>query len=170
MTPPDPHPFHVALIEPQIPGNTGAIGRVCAATGCRLHLVGQLGFSLDDRALRRAGLDYWPHVPLSVHPELGAFWAKHAHRRAWLLTVKARRTLWEARFERGDLLVFGRETVGLPDDVLDRYPDRWLRIPQRPVVRSHNLANAASIVVYEALRQIGWNPDEAPLAHPPLRR
>jgi tRNA (cytidine/uridine-2'-O-)-methyltransferase len=145
-------PLHVALVEPEIPPNTGNVARLCAATGCALHLVRPLGFSIEDRELKRAGLDYWHHVKLVVHASLDEFMESTASLRRWFFSTRARRVYAEAPFTGGDVLVFGKETKGLPDELLARYPDRALRIPMRPdSVRSINLSTAVGIATYAAL-------------------
>ena len=150
-------PLHVALVEPEIPPNTGNVARLCAATGCALHLVEPLGFSIDDRELKRAGLDYWEHVRITVHPNLQAFIAATSAARHWYFSKRASRIYSEAPFARGDMLVFGKETKGLPDDVLGREPERCLRIPMRAdTVRSLNLSTAVGIATYAALAAIGF--------------
>jgi tRNA (cytidine/uridine-2'-O-)-methyltransferase len=153
----DDVPLHIALVEPQIPPNTGNVARLCAATGCQLHLVEPLGFRIDDRELKRAGLDYWPHLGVAVHPSLEAFLETTTHLQRWFLSTRARRVYTDAAFTRGDVLVFGKETKGLPQNILDAYPDHALRIPQRPhTVRSINLSTAAGVVTYAALARIGF--------------
>lgn len=151
-----PLPFHIVLIEPEIPPNTGNIGRLCAATGSFLHLVGKLGFSLDDRHLRRAGLDYWPDVKLQRWENFENLQTAHPDGRYWFMTKKARRSYVDCSFAPGDFLVFGKETLGLPDEMLEKVTDQTLRIPIfSDAVRSLNLANSAAIILYEALRQTG---------------
>ena len=150
-------PLHVVLVEPQIPPNTGNVARLCAATGCALHLVEPLGFALDDRALKRAGLDYWDALGVVVHPSLEAFRAAFAPERTWLFSTRAARNYAEAPFARGDALVFGPETAGLPQALLDAHADRALRIPMRPgAVRSLNLSTAVGVVAYAALGRLGF--------------
>jgi tRNA (cytidine/uridine-2'-O-)-methyltransferase len=150
-------PLHVALVEPEIPPNTGNVARLCAATGCRLHLIEPMGFRIDDRELKRAGLDYWEHVDVVIHRSLEAFLDATSAQRRWYLSTRASQCYTEALFERGDLLVFGKETAGLPQALLDRHSDFALRIPQRPgSVRSLNLSTAAGIVAYAALARIGF--------------
>ena len=148
--------LHVVLIEPEIPPNTGNIGRLCLATGARLHLVGPLGFSLEDKALRRAGLDYWHQVDLqrwSSFAELQA--AAGPTERFWYLTTKTKRPYWSERFADGDYLVFGRETKGLPEPLLAANAGRLLTIPMPgDGTRSLNLATSVGIVLYEAVRQL----------------
>ena len=150
-------PLHIALVEPEIPPNTGNVARLCAATGCALHLVEPLGFSIDDRELKRAGLDYWHHLEVVTHPSLEAFLEATAHMRRWFLSTRATRSYAYADFARGDMLVFGRETKGLPADLLERERERALRIPMRDQsVRSINLSTAVGIVTYGALATIGF--------------
>ena len=146
--------MNVVLVEPEIPPNTGNIGRLCVAAGATLHLVHPLGFSLDERQLRRAGLDYWPHLRLREWPAWDHFAAANPDAARWhLLTTKATRPYTAAGFASEDFLIFGCETRGLPAALLAAHPDRTLRIPMRPEARSLNLSNAAGIVLYEALRQ-----------------
>lgn len=150
-------PLHIALVEPEIPPNAGNVARLCAATGCQLHLVEPLGFRIDDRELKRAGLDYWEHLGVAVHPSLDAFLAATAHLPRWYFSTRATRLYTDAPFERGDVLVFGKETKGLPQALIDTNPDRALRIPQRPgSVRSLNLSTAAGIAAYAALAKAGF--------------
>ena len=147
--------MHVALVEPEIPPNTGNIARLCAATQSPLHLVGNLGFRLTDARVRRAGLDYWKSVQILRHDSLAAFESALGTRRAFFLSTKGRIPYASATFEPGDTLVFGSETRGLPPDLLARHPDTVLTIPmQTQHVRSLNLADSVAIVLYEALRQI----------------
>ncbi|MEI9997855.1 MAG: tRNA (cytidine(34)-2'-O)-methyltransferase [Verrucomicrobiota bacterium] len=150
------HHLHIVLVEPEIPPNTGAIARLCAATNTTLHLVEPLGFRLDDRELKRAGMDYWRQVTWHAWPDWAAFRATHAQARLHLLTTKVTRSYTQARFGPDDVLVFGRETKGLPESLLAAHADQCLTIPMpNPAVRSLNLATAAAIVLYEALRQVG---------------
>jgi tRNA (cytidine/uridine-2'-O-)-methyltransferase len=150
-------PLHIALVEPEIPPNTGNVARLCAATGCALHLVEPLGFRIDDRELKRAGLDYWHAVTLVVHPSLDAFLESTASLGRWFFSTHATKAYTEASFERGDVLVFGKETKGLPKELLARHPDRALRIPMREdSVRSINLSTAAGIAAYGALAKLGF--------------
>ena len=147
-------PFHIVLIEPEIPPNTGNVARLCAATGTVLHLVGKLGFSLDDRYLKRAGLDYWPHVQLKRWESLEEVKAAHPDGRFWYTSKKAVCAHTEVNYRAGDFLVFGKETLGLSDELLTEHQDFTIRIPIfNNAVRSLNLATAAGIVLYEALRQ-----------------
>ena len=153
LVPPDP-PLEVVLVAPQIPPNTGNVVRTCAVTGCRLHLVGPLGFSIDEKALRRAGLDYWDGVSVEVHPDWPAFEADRVrgrHDRLHLFTARAGRTVFEARFAPGDFLVFGQEQLGLPPALLDAWPERRIGIPMLEGARSLNLAVAGGVGLYAAL-------------------
>lgn len=148
-------PLHIVLVEPEIPPNTGNVARLCAATGCQLHLVEPLGFRIDDRELKRAGLDYWEHLGVAVHASLDAFLEATAHLRRWYFSTRATRYYADAPFSLGDVLVFGKETKGLPQPLIDANRDFALRIPQRPnSVRSINLSTAAGIVTYAALAQL----------------
>jgi tRNA (cytidine/uridine-2'-O-)-methyltransferase len=152
--PPLAPPLSVVLVAPQIPPNTGNVARTCAVTGCRLHLVGPLGFSLDEKEVRRAGLDYWDDVALEVHADWPAFEARHVAgrpERLHLFTARAGRSLFGARFAPGDFLVFGQEQLGLPPALVAAWPDRCLSIPMVPGQRSLNLAVAAGVGVYGAL-------------------
>ncbi|HJT28456.1 MAG TPA: tRNA (cytidine(34)-2'-O)-methyltransferase [Pyrinomonadaceae bacterium] len=145
----------VALVEPEIPPNTGNIARLCAATNTPLHIVGVTGFRMDDRAVRRAGLDYWPEVQLMRHKDLAALYESLPQARFVYLTTKADKLYTDWRFEPQDCLVFGRETRGLPEDLLVANWSNCLKIPmQNPRIRSLNLATAVGIVLFEALRQL----------------
>jgi len=150
----------VALVEPEIPQNTGNIARLCAATRTPLHLVGVAGFRLDQRAVRRAGLDYWEEVSLYRHRDIDALYGFLPHARFVYFSTKAATPYFHWRFDRDDCLVFGRETRGLPEDILRKNWDRCLTIPMlNPNVRSLNLANSVAIALYEALRQTAaFNP------------
>lgn len=150
----------MVLVEPEIPPNTGNVARLCAATGSPLHLVGKLGFRVDEHAVRRAGLDYWHLVDVRQHPDLTAAEANIAAGRerplrSFLFTGHTTRSYLDVRFEPGDVFVFGKESVGLPRELLAERGDQTLGIPLLGPVRSHNLANAVAIVLYEALRQTG---------------
>jgi len=150
--------LHVVLLEPEIPPNTGNIARLCHATGSRLHLIEPLGFSLDEKALRRAGMDYWHECDVHQWPDWSTFHAAHPGARMHLFTTKAEHGLWDAAFTDGDFLVFGRESRGLPESLLRSSPKSCVRIPMLERTRSLNLACSAGIALYEALRQSGWNP------------
>ena len=143
-------------MEPEIPQNTGNIARTCAATRSRLHLVRPLGFDISDRAVRRAGLDYWPMVDLQVYDSLDHFFAVHPEPDLWLATTKAPRDYAQAQFREDCWLMFGKETAGLPEDLRLRWSHRCIRIPMRPDARSLNLANSVAVLTYEALRQQGF--------------
>jgi tRNA (cytidine/uridine-2'-O-)-methyltransferase len=151
--------FEIVLVEPEIPPNTGNIGRLCAATDSVLHLVEPLGFRIDEHAVRRAGLDYWPLVKLFTHPSYDAaqraLRAAQPERRFWLFSGKAEQSYLDVPWQRGDVLVFGKESVGLPPALLERDPSSVVAIPTLGAVRSLNLANAVGIALYEALRRIG---------------
>jgi tRNA (cytidine/uridine-2'-O-)-methyltransferase len=147
--------LHVALWEPEIPPNTGNVARLCAATGAVLHLIGRLGFRLDDRAVRRAGLDYWPHVDVRRHGTFADFTAAVGDARLFCFSARATRPYTEVHYKDGDWLLFGGETYGLPPEVLECYAEQTFAIPMPAgKVRSLNLATAVGIVLYEALRQM----------------
>jgi tRNA (cytidine/uridine-2'-O-)-methyltransferase len=148
-------PFHIVLIEPEIPPNTGNIARLCGATGTVLHLVGKLGFSTEDRMLKRAGLDYWDEVEIHYWQDFDQLRGNYPEARFFYTSKKAMKSYVEAEFHEGDFLVFGKETKGLPDELLEANIDRAIRIPIFGRVRSINLSTAAGIVLYEALRQTG---------------
>ncbi len=147
-------PFHIVLVEPEIPPNTGSIARLCGATDTILHLVEPLGFSTDDKHLKRAGLDYWEHVRIIRWPDLQTFLREQDERRLKLFTTKTDRSYTDAVYRPGDFLVFGKETKGLPEAVRVAYQELCYTIPMsNPRIRSLNLAMTAGIVLYEALRQ-----------------
>jgi tRNA (cytidine/uridine-2'-O-)-methyltransferase len=147
--------FNVVLVEPEIPPNTGNIGRLCLATGSTLHLVKPLGFSIDDRTLKRAGLDYWKEVDVQLWDSFEELRrAGDSDGRFFFLTTKSKRTYCDVHFRAGDFLVFGRETKGLPESLLAAHPEELLTIPMRGT-RSLNLATAVGIVLFEAMRQVG---------------
>jgi tRNA (cytidine/uridine-2'-O-)-methyltransferase len=149
--------LHVVLYEPEIPPNTGNVIRLCANSGARLHLVRPLGFELDDARLRRAGLDYHEFADVNVHENLDAFIARVCPARLFALSTRGRRLYTNAQFSNGDAVLFGPETRGLPQAVLDALPpERRLRLPMRPDNRSLNLSNAVAVVVYEAWRQLDF--------------
>jgi tRNA (cytidine/uridine-2'-O-)-methyltransferase len=149
--------LHLVLVNPQIPPNTGNVARLCAVTGTPLHLVAPLGFSLSEKKLRRAGLDYWDKVHAATHASFEEMVRENAidPSRLHLFTARGKRTLWQASFRAGDWLVLGEEQKGLPEDILGRYPERWVRVPMiaEPSARSLNLSTCAGIALYEALRQ-----------------
>ena len=146
-------PAHIVLVEPEIPNNTGSVARTCVGFGLALHLVHPLGFDIDEKACRRAGLDYWPRVDLTEHPDLVSYRrAMVAASGFWLFTARAGRTLYDAPIRPGDHLIFGRESIGLPPDLLAAHPDRCVCIPLRPGERSLNLSNAVGIAASEVVR------------------
>jgi len=151
--------LHVVLFQPEIPPNTGNIGRSCVATGCRLWLVEPLGFDISEKAVRRAGLDYWSLLDLRVVPDWQALATELAEPiakdRVWLFTKTSKQNYLQVRYQPGDVLIFGCETRGLPPEIMAQFPNNLLRIPMRPQVRSLNLAVTAGIAMYEAIRQIG---------------
>lgn len=157
----------IALIEPRIPPNTGNIARLCAASDTTLHVVEPLGFSLDDDELRRAGLDYWEHVDLWVHPDWFAFRDAVARERCLYFSAHGTRSYLDAPYAPNSVLVFGNETDGLPPRILEKHPERVFRIPMRQGIRCLNLATAAGIVLYEGIRQAGLVIDQG-LAHTTL--
>ena len=150
--------LNIVLVEPEIPQNCGNIARTCAATGSRLHLIRPLGFDISEKAVKRAGLDYWHLVEVFDYESLPAFFAEHpeAERDLWLATTKAPRSYEEAAFSPDCFLFFGKETAGLPKDFREKHYDRCLRLPMRPEARSLNLSNSVAILTYEALRQNGF--------------
>ena len=147
--------LHVVLFQPEIPQNTGNIGRTCLAIGAKLWLVRPLGFHLDERHLKRAGMDYWPQVDCEVVDDWEQFLARCPASRIWCLTKHAQKLTWEADFQPGDALLFGSESKGLPDSIRDQDQERCLKLPMHPEVRSLNLASSATAVMYEAVRQFG---------------
>lgn len=148
--------MHIVLIEPEIPGNTGNIARLCAATGIELHLVKPLGFSIDDKHLKRAGLDYWRLVRVHVHENFAEVKAMYPEHKFHYCSTKAPRAHSEASFGMEDMLVFGKETAGIPEDILKENWERCIRIPMVEGARSLNLSNAAAVVAYEAMRQLDY--------------
>ena len=159
--------MNVVLIEPEIPPNTGNVARLCAATNTVLHLIGPLGFRLDDKQLKRAGMDYWQHVRHTVWSDWTSFHRQLAPQaRLWFIEAGGKQNYASASFRGDDYLVFGRETAGLPKALLEARPDRWLRIPMfHSRARSLNLSNCVAVVLYEALRQAGF-PNEFQSAPP----
>ncbi len=146
--------LHVVLIEPEIPQNTGNIARLCVAAGVRLHLVGPLGFSLEEKAVRRAGMDYWERVDLQIWKTFREMQEAAPLGRFFFLSSKVKQPYWEIAFRDGDFLVFGRETKGLPASLLAEHPESTVTIPMTEGTRSLNLATSAGIVLYEAIRQL----------------
>ena len=146
--------LNVVLVEPEIPQNTGNVGRLCVAAGVRLHLIEPLGYTIDEKRIRRSGMDYWERIDLHVWPSLEALRTAHPEGRFWMLSSKVTTPYWNARFSDGDFLLFGRESKGLPASLLASDPDRCLTIPMTEGTRSVNLATSAGIVLYEAVRQL----------------
>jgi tRNA (cytidine/uridine-2'-O-)-methyltransferase len=148
--------LHIVLVEPEIPQNTGNIARTCAATGITLHLVGKMGFSIEDKWVKRAGLDYWHLVTIQRHQELAELWEAHPQSRFWYASTKARQRHTDVQYGPDDFLVFGKETKGLPEELVLGSPEQAIRIPMIDDARSLNLANSVAVVAYEALRQLGY--------------
>ena len=148
--------LNVVLVEPEIPQNCGNIARTCAATGARLHLIRPLGFDISEKAVRRAGLDYWHLVEVFDYENLEDFFSRNEVRQMWCLSTKAPRSYTEARFEDGCYLFFGKETKGLPESFLEAHAECCVRLPMRAEARSLNLSNSVAITVYEALRQLDF--------------
>ena len=148
--------LNIVLVEPEIPQNCGNIARTCAATGARLHLVHPLGFDISEKAVKRAGLDYWHLLEVFEYKNLDDFFARNDVKQMWCLSTKAPRCYTEAAFEDECYLFFGKETKGLPEDFLDAHYDSCVRIPMRQEARSLNLSNAVAITVFEALRQLNY--------------
>ena len=148
--------LNIVLVEPEIPQNCGNIARTCAATHCRLHLIRPLGFDISEKAVRRAGLDYWDKLEVRDYENLEDFFSKNDVREMWCLSTKAPQSYTEARYHDGCYLFFGKETKGLPEDFLEAHRESCVRIPMGPNIRSLNLSNAVAITVYEALRQLDF--------------
>lgn len=150
--------LHIVLVEPEIPPNTGNISRSCAATDTVLHLVKPLGFDISDKSLKRAGLDYWPYLKKEIHESLDAFLEKYKDRNFYLATTKGKHKYTDISYKDEDMLIFGKETAGLPEDFRQKYEDRCIRIPMSESVRlrSFNLSNSVNIILFEALRQLNF--------------
>ena len=149
--------FNIVLVEPEIPQNTGNISRTCAVTGCALHLVRPLGFSTDDRYLKRSGLDYWHELTIYYYDSFADFEEQHRDGCFYLFSTHAQKNYSDIQYKEGDFLIFGKETAGLGQGILSRYDDsRKVRIPMRPTLRSLNLSNSVAIAVYEGLRQLDF--------------
>jgi tRNA (cytidine/uridine-2'-O-)-methyltransferase len=148
--------FHIVLHEPLIPANTGNIARTCAATGTHLHLIKPLGFSTDDRYLKRAGLDYWYAVNLTYYDSFAEFAGKNPEGRFFFIETDGEKYHSEEKYRDGDFFVFGKETSGIPSEIMQQYPGNVIRIPMSDATRSLNLSNTAAIVLYEGLRQVGY--------------
>ncbi|MBM4402980.1 MAG: tRNA (cytidine(34)-2'-O)-methyltransferase [Candidatus Cloacimonetes bacterium] len=154
----DPIPLHIVLYQPEIPANTGNIGRLCVGCGAELHLIKPLRFIINDRMLKRAGLDYWDKLTLHLHHDLAEIYQAYPVQRIFLCTTKSDRNYTSVRYQPGDVLVFGPESRGLPEPLLQQYPAQTISIPMTPAIRSINLSNAVSIILYEAVRQIAIPP------------
>ena len=149
--------MHIVLHQPEIPGNTGNIGRTCVAAGIPLHLIEPLGFHLDEKSIRRAGMDYWPKLEVYQYMNFEEFREKHSGAKIWMATTKAERPYTEAAFGPEDFIMFGKESAGIPGEILSEYRETCIRIPMLPATRSLNLSNSVAIVLYEALRQNGFS-------------
>ena len=149
--------MNIVLHQPEIPGNTGNIGRTCVATGTSLHLIEPLGFRLDEKSLRRAGMDYWSLLDVHRYMNFQEFQTRHPGAKIWMATTKARQTYSEVTYSPDDFIMFGRESAGIPEEILVDYEDTCIRIPMQPAIRSLNLSNSVAIILYEALRQTGFS-------------
>ena len=145
--------MHIVLHQPEIPANTGNIGRTCVATGTSLHLIEPLGFHLDEKSIKRAGMDYWEHLDVTRYMNYQEFMEKHPGAKVWLATTKAKRSYAEVSFGPDDFIMFGKESAGIPEEILIQHPEQCIRIPMIGETRSLNLSNSVAIVLYEALRQ-----------------
>lgn len=145
--------MHIVLLEPEIPGNTGNIGRTCVATNTPLHLIEPLGFKLSEKEIKRAGMDYWKDLQLTCYRDFEDFVNQNPGAKLWMATTKAARSYTEAAFGENDYIVFGKESAGIPEEILVNYESTCIRIPMLPTIRSLNLSNSVAIVLYEALRQ-----------------
>ena len=149
--------MNIVLVYPEIPQNTGNIARTCAATGAVLHLIKPLGFDLSEKAVRRAGLDYWDKVDVRVYEDLDSFFAENKGGKFWFLSTKANHSYTDVSYSKDDFLIFGRESYGLPEPLLKEHYESTLRIPMLATLRSLNLSNSVAIVLYEGLRQLGFD-------------
>ena len=149
--------MHIILHQPEIPQNTGNIGRTCVATGTGLHLIEPLGFRLDEKAIKRAGMDYWEHLDVNRYMNFEEFKSKHPGAKIWMATTKAKHVYSDVSFGPDDYIMFGRESAGIPEEILVDYEETCIRIPMLPAIRSLNLSNSVAIVLYEALRQNGFD-------------
>lgn len=148
--------MNIILHQPEIPGNTGNIGRTCVATGTSLHLIEPLGFRLDEKSIRRAGMDYWQHLDVTRYMNFAEFQEKHPGAKIWMATTKAKRAYTEVTYSPEDYIMFGKESAGIPEEILVEHEESCIRIPMLPAIRSLNLSNSVAIVLYEALRQQGF--------------
>lgn len=149
--------MHIVLHQPEIPANTGNIGRTCVATGTSLHLIEPLGFHLDERSIKRAGMDYWEQLDVTRYINYREFLEKHPGAKIWMATTKAKKVYTEAAFGADDFIMFGKESAGIPEEILVDHADTCIRIPMLSKIRSLNLSNSVAIVLYEALRQQNFN-------------
>lgn len=149
--------MNIVLHQPEIPGNTGNIGRTCVATGTSLHLIEPLGFRLDEKSLKRAGMDYWSLLDIHRYMNFQEFQSRHSGAKIWMATTKAKQTYTEVTYGPDDFIMFGRESAGIPEEILVDYEDTCIRIPMQPAIRSLNLSNSVAIILYEALRQTGFS-------------
>ena len=149
--------MHIILHQPEIPGNTGNIGRTCVATGTPLHLIEPLGFRLDEKAIKRAGMDYWQHLDVHRYMNFEEFREKNPDAKIWMATTKAKRTYTEVEYGPDDYIMFGKESAGIPEEILVENEEHCIRIPMLPTIRSLNLSNSVSIILYEALQQNGFS-------------
>ena len=145
--------INIVLHEPEIPGNTGTIGRTCVATGVKLHLIEPLGFQIDEKHLKRAGMDYWDKLDVTVYDDFNDFLAKNPGARIYMATTKSKQKYTDVNYEEDCFIMFGKESAGIPEEILLDYKDTAVRIPMYPEIRSLNLSNSVAIVLYEALRQ-----------------
>lgn len=148
--------MNIILHQPEIPGNTGNIGRTCVATGTPLHLIEPLGFRLDEKSIRRAGMDYWKDLDVHRYINFEEFQKQHPEARIWMATTKAKRAYTEVHYGKDDYIMFGKESAGIPEEILVEHDESCIRIPMLPAIRSLNLSNSVAIVLYEALRQNGF--------------
>lgn len=149
--------MHIVLHQPEIPANTGNIGRTCVATGTSLHLIEPLGFHLDEKSIKRAGMDYWEHLDVTRYMNYQEFLAQHPGAKIWMATTKAKRSYTDVAFGPDDFIMFGKESAGIPEEILVENEKTCIRIPMLPRIRSLNLSNSVAIVLYEALRQNGFS-------------
>lgn len=159
--------LNIVLHEPEMPANTGNIGRSCVITGARLHLIEPMGFNLSEKMLKRAGLDYWPRLDVTTYADYDDFLTKNPDVRIFYATTKAKHRYTDVEFHDGDYIMFGKESAGIPEEILIKHPDQCIRIPMLPEERSLNLSNSVSIILYEALRQLDFKgmEDEGELHH-----
>lgn len=159
--------LNIVLHEPEMPANTGNIGRSCVITGARLHLIEPMGFNLSEKMLKRAGLDYWPRLDVTTYADYDDFLTKNPDARIFYATTKAKHRYTDVEFHDGDYIMFGKESAGIPEEILIKHPDQCIRIPMLPEERSLNLSNSVSIILYEALRQLDFKgmEDEGELHH-----